>query len=101
MQISGHGKTDHLAKLLLGVQDAGATTAKSASLPQGTGKDQVHISEQAQELRRILAMAQEPDPARAERIDQIKHAIESGTYDVSGRKVGDALIKQVLTDAIV
>lgn len=101
MQISGHGKTDHLARLLLGVQDAEATAAKSSSPPQRAEKDQVHISEQAQELRRILALTQDPDPARGERIDRIKQDLESGTYDVSGRKVGDALIKHVLTDAVI
>ena len=101
MQISGHGKADHLAKLLLGVQDAGATAAKSSSLHQGAGNDQVHISEQAKELRRIMALTQDPDPARIERIDRIRQDLDGGTYDVSGRRVGDALIKNVLTDAVV
>lgn len=101
MQISGHGKADHLARLLLGVQDAEATGAKPSSPPKAAAKDQVHISEQAKELRRIQALTQEPDHARAERIDRIKQEIDGGTYDVSGRKVGDALIKHVLTDAVV
>ena len=101
MQISGHGKTDHLARLLLGVQDAEAAGAKPPSPSQVAGKDQVHISDRAKELRRIQALAHEPDPARIERIDRIKQEIDGGTYDVSGRKVGDALIRHVLTDAVV
>lgn len=99
MQISGQGKTDHLAKLLLGVQDAGATGARQTPPRKEGGNDQVHISERAQELRRIQALASEPDQARIAHLDRIKQALDSGTYDVSGRKVGDALIKQVLTDA--
>lgn len=101
MQISGHGKADHLAKLLLGVQDAEATGARQAPVRKEAGNDQVHISERAQELRRIQALAQEPDPARIAHLDRIKQALDNGTYDVSGRKVGDALIKQVLTDAVL
>jgi negative regulator of flagellin synthesis FlgM len=101
MQISGHGKADHLAKLLLGVQDAEATGARRASLRKEEGNDRVHISERAQELRRIQALAQEPDQARVAHLDRIKQALDNGTYDVSGRKVGDALIKQVLTDAVL
>lgn len=101
MQISGHGKADHLAKLLLGVQDAEATGARQAPLRKEAGNDQVHISERAQELRRIQALAQEPDQARVAHLDRIKQALDNGTYDVSGRKVGDALIKQVLTDAVL
>jgi negative regulator of flagellin synthesis FlgM len=38
---------------------------------------------------------------RAEHVDRIKRALDSGTYDISGRAVGDALIKQVLTDAVL
>jgi negative regulator of flagellin synthesis FlgM len=101
MQISGHGKADHLAKLLLGVQDAEATGARQAPSRKQAGNDQVHISERAQELRRIQALAQEPDQARIAHLDRIKQALDNGTYDVSGRKVGDALIKQVLTDAVL
>ena len=101
MQISGHGKADHLAKLLLGVQDVDVVGAKSSPAQKEAGKDQVHISEQAKELQRIQALAHEPDLARSERLDRIRQAIENGTYDVSGRKVGDALITQVLTDAVL
>ncbi len=101
MQISGHGKADHLAKLLLGVQDTDGPGAKQPASRKEAGKDQVHISEQAKELQRIQALAHEPDPARSERVGRIKQAIDSGTYDVSGRKVGDAIIKQVLTDAVL
>lgn len=101
MQIAGHGKSDHLAKLLLGVQDADAVGAKSTVSQKEAGKDQVYISEQAKELQRIQALAHEPDQVRSERLDRIRQAIESGTYDVNGRKVGDALITQVLTDAVL
>lgn len=101
MQISGHGKADHLAKLLLGVQETEAPSAKRSSSRQEAGKDEVHISEQAKELQRIQALVHAPDHVRNERVGRIQQAIDSGTYDVSGRKVGDALIKQVLTDAVL
>jgi negative regulator of flagellin synthesis FlgM len=101
MQISGHGKADQLA-MLLGVQDTEASATKLLSSSRTeAGKDRVHISEQAKELQRIQALTQEPDRARIGRIDQIQQAIDSGTYDVSGRKVGDAVLRQVLTDAVL
>jgi negative regulator of flagellin synthesis FlgM len=100
MQISGHGKADHLARLLLGVQETDGPGAKQSTRKEAS-KDQVHISEQAKELQRIQALANEPDHARSERVARIKQAIDSGTYDVSGRNVGDAIIKQVLTDAVL
>lgn len=101
MQISGHGKVDHLAKVLLGVHEAESSGARQAAVPAQAGKDEVRISSEAKELQRIRELASQPDPERAERVERIRQSIDSGTYDVSGRKVGDAILKQVLTDAVL
>ncbi|MCP9463261.1 MAG: flagellar biosynthesis anti-sigma factor FlgM [Nitrospira sp.] len=101
MHISGNGKADHLARLLFGVQDVDGLGGKSQTVSREPATDQVQISERAKELQRMLAMVEQPDPARLERINRIRQEIENGTYDVSGRKVGDALIKYVLTDTIL
>ena len=101
MQISGHGKVDQLAKLLLGVQEAEGSGGRHAAARTQVGKDEVQISAQAKELQRIRELANQPDSDRTEHVERIRRALDSGTYDVSGRAVGDALIKQVLTDAIL
>jgi negative regulator of flagellin synthesis FlgM len=101
MQISGHGKVDHLAKVLLGVHEAENSGSRQASVQAKAGKDEVQISAQAKELQRIRELVNQPDPERAQRVERIKRALDSGTYDISGRAVGDALIKQVLTDAVL
>ncbi|MDH4084076.1 MAG: flagellar biosynthesis anti-sigma factor FlgM [Nitrospira sp.] len=101
MQISGHGNVDHLAKVLLGVHEAESSGARQATARTQAGKDEVQISSQAKELQRIRELANQPDPERAERVESIRRSLESGTYDVSGRAVGDALVRQVLTDAIL
>ncbi|HSA87431.1 MAG TPA: flagellar biosynthesis anti-sigma factor FlgM [Nitrospira sp.] len=101
MQISGHGKVDHLAKLLLGIQETEGSDGRQATgRPQGA-KDEVQISARAKELQRIRELANQPDSGRTEHVERIRRALDSGTYDVSGRAVGDALIKQILTDAIL
>jgi len=101
MQISGHGKADHLAKLLLGAQETDGVGTKQAAARKESGRDQVHISEQAKELQRIRALTTEPDEARREHIDRIRQSLDGGTYQVSGRRVGDALLTHVLTDAVI
>jgi len=101
MQISGHGKVDHLAKLLLGVQETESSGGRQAAARAPIGKDEVRISSQAKELQRIRELANQPDAGRTEQVERIRRALDSGTYDVSGRAVGDAIIKQVLTDAIL
>ncbi|MGE0642050.1 MAG: flagellar biosynthesis anti-sigma factor FlgM [Nitrospira sp.] len=101
MQISGHGKVDHLAKVLLGVHEAESSGARQATARVQAGKDEVQISAQAKELQRIRELVNQPDPERSERVESLRRSLDSGTYNVSGRAVGDALIRQVLTDSVL
>ena len=100
MQISGHGKPDHLAKLLLGVQGADAVSAKPKTQQDGR-QDRVQISDRAKEIQRIKSLTDQPDAAREARIERISRAVDDGTYSVSGKDVADALIRQTLSDAIL
>lgn len=100
MEISGHGRAQELASLLLGTQDIDQPAAKPAA-SSAAQQDQVQISDYAKELQRITSLVDVPDDARAKQIAGIRQALDAGTYDVSGRKVGDALIRQVLTDAVL
>jgi len=100
MEISGRGRAADLAKYLLGVQESGQPSGKSAARNKGTG-DQVHISEQAKELQRIKDLTKEPDHVRAEKVERLRRAIDGGTYNVDGRAVGDAIIKHALTDRVL
>lgn len=100
MEISGQGRAQDLAALLLGTQDADRTATKPSAGP-APQRDQVQISEYAKELQRITSLVNVSEDTRAEQIAGIRQALDAGTYDVSGRKVGDALIRQVLTDAVL
>ncbi|MEW6246967.1 MAG: flagellar biosynthesis anti-sigma factor FlgM [Nitrospirota bacterium] len=100
MRISGNGRANELAKVLLGVQE----TEKVAGKKQGdlsVRRDQVEISKEAKELQRIKTLIDQPDLVRTERVEQIRKAIEAGTYDVKGKQVADAIIRDVLTDAVL
>ena len=98
MQISGHGRADHLATLLLGAQEGAPVGANRRPSSDGR-QDRVQISQQAKEIQRIKALADQPDAAREARIEQISRAVDAGSYNVTGRKVGDAIIRHALTEA--
>jgi negative regulator of flagellin synthesis FlgM len=100
MQISGHGKPDYLAKILLGIQGNNTVSSKSKTQHDGP-QDRVQISDRAKEIQRIKSLADQPDAAREERIERISRSVEAGTYTVSGKQVADALIRQTLTDAVL
>jgi negative regulator of flagellin synthesis FlgM len=100
MQISGHGRAHELASLLLGVQETERSSQSKAKTPDSK-QDQVDISDHAKEMARIKALDLKSDPERAERVQQIRQAVDGGTYNVSGRTVADALIRHAITDAVL
>jgi negative regulator of flagellin synthesis FlgM len=98
MQISGHGKADKLATLLLGAQES-APVGSNRRTSGDDRQDRVQISQQAKEIQRIKSLADQPDAERTERIERISRSVEAGTYNVAGHKVSDAIIRHALTDA--
>ncbi|MGN8770375.1 flagellar biosynthesis anti-sigma factor FlgM [Paenibacillus barengoltzii] len=62
-------------------------------------KDEVSISAEAKEL--LKAQEVGIDPARAERIEELKAQVSAGTYQVEARKLADKLVpyfKSVLNE---
>ena len=101
MEISHNGRAADLAKILLGVQDTERTHNKKTASEGTQSQDRVQISEQAKELQRQRAAAEQPDAERDARVGQIRQSVEGGTYNVDGKKVADAIIRNVLTDAVL
>ena len=101
MEISHNGRAADLAKILLGVQDTERTHNKKTASEGAQSQDRVQISEQAKELQRLRAAAEQPDAERDARVGQIRQSVEGGTYNVDGKKVADAIIRNVLTDAVL
>jgi len=101
MEISHNGRAADLAKILLGVQDTERTHNKKTASQGTQSQDRVQISEQAKELQRLRAAAEQPDAERDARVGQIRQSVEGGTYNVDGKKVADVIIRNVLTDAVL
>lgn len=101
MEISNNGRAADLAKILLGVQETERTHHKKTTSQGTPSQDRVQISEQAKELQRLRAAAEQPDAERDARVGQIRQSVERGTYNVDGKKVADAIIRNVLTDAVL
>lgn len=100
MRIGDQGRANELATMLLGINE---TERISAHRPTETParRDQVEISETAKELQRIKTLVDQPAPGRAERIEEIRKAIEAGSYEVKSNQVADKIIRNVLTEAVL
>ena len=101
MEISQSGRAPDLAKILLGVQDTERTQGKKAGALEAGSQDRVQISEQAKELQRLRATAEQPDAERDAKVDRIRQSVEGGTYRVDGKQIADAVIRHVLTDSVL
>lgn len=64
-------------------------------------KDQVTVSEKAKEIGRLQVEVSKLPEIRADRVEEIKNAINAGTYDVKGEAVAGKLLKEAIIDSLV
>ncbi len=63
--------------------------------------DKAHFSREARECGRIQEiLAQTPD-IRAEKVAQLKMAVQQGTYEVNGEKVAEKMLEGYFVDRII
>ena len=71
------------------------SNGKSAPLPE---RDYVLISERSHELFRIRQLVNAVPDVRLDRVNKLAKAIDSGTYDVKGEQIAEAIIQKNLID---
>lgn len=58
-----------------------------------TSTDQVKLSGRGEEVRRLVAQANELSGIRASRVAQLREMIQAGEYKVSATDIADAIIR--------
>lgn len=94
------GKAPYISTVSLLNRPVNTAAAGAVSTPGGTEPgidpisktDKVHLSDPG--LNLLSGNAQETDPARAEKIQAIKQAIEEKRYHVESRKIADKLLRE-------
>ncbi|MFO0752697.1 MAG: flagellar biosynthesis anti-sigma factor FlgM [Thermodesulfovibrionales bacterium] len=64
-------------------------------------KDQVTVSAAAKEIGRLQLEVSKVPEIRTDRVEEIKNAIASGTYEVKGEAVAGKILKEAVIDALV
>jgi negative regulator of flagellin synthesis FlgM len=59
----------------------------------GRKKDELHISTEAKEL--LEAQGKGKDEQRSQRLNELKHAVSTGTYYVDARKIAEKLLPKL------
>lgn len=73
-----------------GVHRGGAGTATRTETPRS---DRVTLSEQGEELRRLLKAVQGAPDIREEKVRQLREAVQQGTYQPSTAELVERLIQ--------
>lgn len=96
MRINPGPLISRLMELYSGKQKSAGT---GASGPARSGKtDGIEFSKAAQEILALREKMAQTSPAREERIQAIKAAVDSGIYRPDARAVADQMLKQHVVD---
>jgi negative regulator of flagellin synthesis FlgM len=63
--------------------------------------DQISLSGAAKEISRLQAEVSKLPDVRTDRVDELKSAINSGTYNVKGDAVAGKLLKNAIIDKLI
>ena len=63
--------------------------------------DQISLSGAAQDIGRLQAEVSKLPDIRSDRVEEVKNAINSGTYDVKGDAVAGKLIQNAIIDKLI
>lgn len=63
-------------------------------------KDQITLSETAKQIARLMIEVSNLPDIRADKVEELKNAINAGTYEIRGSEVAGKIIKEALIDKI-
>jgi negative regulator of flagellin synthesis FlgM len=63
-------------------------------------KDQVTVSETAKNIARLMVETSVLPDIRTDKVEELKNAINSGTYEVKGSEVAGKIIREALIDKL-
>ncbi|MGD0281730.1 MAG: flagellar biosynthesis anti-sigma factor FlgM [Dissulfurispiraceae bacterium] len=86
-----------------GMQTPDKTGAKvqGAQGGQVTPGDQVEVSDQAKEMGRLQAAVSNLPDVRPDRVEDVKNAVNTGTYNIKGEAVAGKMLKEAVIDSTI
>ena len=64
-------------------------------------QDQVLVSDRAKEIGRLQAEVSKIPDIRTDRVEDVKNAVNTGTYNVKGETVAGKVLKEAVIDSII
>lgn len=93
--------TDRIEIAGPGLQKPDNKVRQAGEKAEGLSKDQVTVSESAKEIGRLRVEVGKVPEIRDDRVNELKNAINAGTYNVKGEAVAGKLLKEAIIDSTV
>ena len=101
MKIDNDPKTNILESLIRPNQVKSAKDSGTEAKVSGDTTDKVELSARQEEIARLTERVKAAPDVRQDKVDQVKGAIESGTYNVKGQMVAGSILKSQLLDQVL
>lgn len=89
---------DARSGLVLYAAKSSHSSGSNGKAAASTERDVVQISEHSQEFSRIRQLVDAQPDVRLDRVNKLAKAIDSGTYDVKGEQIAEAIIQKNMID---
>jgi len=60
--------------------------------------DKLSLSSDVKEFAKVLKLATQADDVRTQKVEELRHKINTGTYNIDGNLVAEKIIEQYFTD---
>lgn len=64
-------------------------------------KDEVVLSEDALKFAKLVKETSKVEDIRAEKVNELKSKISSGTYNIDGKLVADKIVEEAFTEKLI
>jgi len=79
---------------------SGSPTQQSCPAPVESGQDQAQLSVDSETIQRLRSNLSQVPEVRQERVDALRQAVGSGSYQVSDQQLSDAISADLLGKVI-
>jgi len=101
MKIDNDPKTSILESLVKPNQVKSAKDSAAGTKVSGDTTDKVELSSRQEEIARLTERVKAAPDVRQEKVDQVKGAVASETYNVKGQLVARSILKSQLLDQVL
>lgn len=101
LRIENEGSVNHIGSFhkVDGGQEAAKRRAQDQQDPRSA--EQIDLSPRAQEIAKVQQVLEATPDVRSSRVEELKAAIDAGTYRVSSEDVAESVLRQNILDWIV